>query len=92
MGEESLDVSAQKLRIGPLGRLVVFIGVCVLALQPAQALAAPTPTPSHDGILAAPPAADFKELPSTTQGIFAGAFDAQEYVTISGTPDPDNDQ
>ena len=75
-----------------MGRLVVFIGVCVLALQPALALAAPTPSPSLDGILAAPPAADFKELPSTTEGIFAGAFDAKGYVTISGTPDPDNDQ
>jgi hypothetical protein len=92
MGAELLDVSAQMVRIGPLGRLVVFIGVCVLALQPALALAAPTPSPSLDGILASPPAADFKELPSTTSGIFAGAFDAKGYVTISGTPDPDNDQ
>ena len=75
-----------------MGRLVVFVGVCVLALQPALALAAPTPSPSLDGVLAAPPAADFKELPSTTEGIFAGAFDAKGYVTISGTPDPDNDQ
>jgi hypothetical protein len=80
------------VRIGALGRVVVFIGVCVLALQPAMALAAPTPSPSLDGILAAPPAADFKELPSTTAGIFAGAFDAKGYVTISGTSDPDNDQ
>jgi hypothetical protein len=90
MGAESLDVSAQMVRIGRLGRLVVFIGVCVLALQPALALVVPTPSPSLDGILAAPPAADFKEL--TTEGVFAGAFDAKGYVTISGTPDPDNDQ
>lgn len=75
-----------------MGRLVVFLGVCVLALQPAMALASPTPSPSLDGVLAAPPTADFKELPPTTQGIFAGAFDAKTYVTISGTPDPVNDQ
>jgi len=79
-------------RIGKLGRLLRVIGVCVLALQPVVVLAAPTPSPSLDGVLAAPPAADFSELPATTQGIFAGAFDAKGYVTISGTPDPANDQ
>jgi hypothetical protein len=96
MGAESLHVSpqieAQMDRIGTLGRLLGVIGVCVLALQPVIALAAPTPSPSLDGVLAAPPATDFSELPATTQGVFAGPFDAKGYVTISGTPDPTNDQ
>ena len=75
-----------------MGRLLCLIGVCVLALAPATYLAAPTPSPSLDGVLAAPPATDYAELPSTTAGVFAGPFDAKGYVAISGTPDPTNDQ
>jgi hypothetical protein len=77
--------------MGAVGRLLCLIGVCMLALAPATYLAAPTPSPSLDGVLAAPPAS-FTELPSTTAGILSGPFDAKTYVAISGTPDPANDQ
>lgn len=79
--------------IAPVGRLLCAIGVGVLVLlQPAAAMAASSPSPSLDGLLAAPPGADFVQLPATTPGVFAGAFDAQGFVTIDGTPDPANDQ
>jgi hypothetical protein len=55
-------------------------------------MASPTPSPSLDSLLAAPPATTFKELPATTAGILEGAFDAKTYVTVNGTPDPTNDQ
>jgi hypothetical protein len=86
----SLDVLAQTLRIGAVSRLLCLIGACVLALAPAAALAAPTPSPSLDGVLAAPPATDYSEL--TTYGVFAEPLDANGYVTISVTPEPTNDQ
>jgi hypothetical protein len=93
MTHRKLDVSVQISTIAKVGRLLCAIGVgIVVLLQPAVALAASSPSPSLDGLLAAPPGSDFVELPATTPNVFAGAFDAQGFVTIDGTPDPTNDQ
>ena len=72
-----------------LGRLLFAIGVgSVLLLQSVAALAAPTPSPSLDGILVAPPSAGFVEQPkSASSGLFEGEFDAAGYAQTTGTSD-----
>ena len=75
-----------------MSRLLCAAAVVFAALQPLGAASSPSPSPSLDGVLAAPPASDFVELSATTPGIFEGSFDAKGYVTINGTRDPTNDQ
>lgn len=75
-----------------LPRLIFAIGLAAVALLPTVALATPSPSPSLDGVLAAPPTSDYVELASTTPGIFEGSFDAHGYVTLNGTPEPTSDQ
>ena len=75
-----------------MNRLTRAVVIAFAALQPMAAMASPTPSPALDGLLAAPPASTFSELPATTAGILEGAFDAKTYVTVNGTPDPANDQ
>jgi hypothetical protein len=72
--------------------LIRAAAIAFVALQPMVAMASPTPSPALDGLLAAPPASTYSELPATTTGILEGAFDAKTYVAASGTPDPVNDQ
>jgi hypothetical protein len=68
-----------------LGRLLCSIGVAaVLLIQPALALAAPTPSPALDGILLKPPGTGFKEEPKTTPGALEGPFDATRYAAVTG--------
>jgi len=61
-----------------LVRLLCGIGVgAVLLVQPASALASPSPSPSLDKILVAPPGTGFVEQPkSPSSGLFEGEFDA----------------
>jgi hypothetical protein len=75
-----------------MNRLLRASLVAFIALQPLVAMASPSPSPALDGLLAATPASDYKELPATTAGVFTGPFDAKGYVKLSGTPDPANDQ
>ena len=88
MARESVDVSVRIISIGPLGRLLCVIGVgAVMLLQPAVALAAPSPSPKLEGILLSPPGTDFVEADNTTPGIFEGPFDAAGYADITSTND-----
>jgi hypothetical protein len=75
-----------------MNRLVRASLITFAALQTITAMASPTPSPALQGLLVAPPATTYTELPATTAGILEGAFDAKAYVAVSGTPDPANDQ
>lgn len=71
-----------------LGRLLCSIGVAaVLLLQPAAALAAPTPSPGLDGILLKPPGTGYKEETKTAVGVLEGPFDAAKYAVATGAKD-----
>jgi uncharacterized membrane protein YtjA (UPF0391 family) len=75
-----------------MNSLVRAFAITFAALQTITAMASPTPSPALQGLLVAPPATTYTELPATTAGILEGAFDAKAYVAVSGTPDPANDQ
>ncbi|HVD47797.1 MAG TPA: hypothetical protein VNG70_11000 [Candidatus Limnocylindria bacterium] len=71
-----------------MGRLLFAIGVsAVILMQPAVALAAPSPSPSLDRILLSPPGSGFVEQPKTASGIFEGPFDAEGYAAITSSAD-----
>ena len=72
-----------------LVRLLCGIGVgAVLLVQPASALASPSPSPSLDKILVAPPGTGFVEQPkSPSSGLFEGEFDATGYAKTTATSD-----
>ncbi len=75
-----------------MSRVLRAFALAFVALQPMVAMAVPSPSPALNGVLAAPPASDFAELPTTTAGIFEGPFDAKGFVTLDGSPDPTSDQ
>lgn len=71
-----------------LARLLCSVGVAaVLLLQPAAALAAPTPSPGLDGILLKPPGTGYKEETKTAVGVLEGPFDAAKYAVATGAKD-----
>jgi hypothetical protein len=75
-----------------LGRLLPAIALCAVALfQSTVALAAPSPSPSLDGLLLAPPGTGFVEADKNTPGIFEGPFDAAGYADITAAK-PSNTQ
>ena len=72
-------------RIDALARLLCAIGAgAMVVLQSTVALAAPSPSPTLDGILLSPPGSGFVEAKVTT-GIFEGPFDASGYADITST-------
>jgi hypothetical protein len=71
-----------------MSRLLCSIGVAaVLLLQPATAVAAPTPSPGLDGLLLKPPGTGYKEESKATPGILEGPFDAAKYAQVTAAPD-----
>lgn len=66
------------------GRLIFALACAALTLQPAAALATPSPSPALSGILAPPPTADYVEADATVPGVVEGQFDAKAYASRSG--------
>ena len=48
----------------------------------------PSPSPTLDSFLAAPPESNYVELSATTQGVIEGPFDADKYIQMGSTTDP----
>lgn len=70
----------------PLAPLIAAAFAAAFALVPIAAHAAPSPSPSLDTLLAAPPAADYQE---DTQGLaLEGSFGVSDYVAFLGPADP----
>ena len=68
-----------------MGRLLCAIGAgAMVLLQSTVVLAAPSPSPTLDGILLSPPGSGFVEAKATA-GIFEGPFDAAGYADITST-------
>jgi hypothetical protein len=66
------------------GRLIFALACGALTLQPAAALATPSPSPGLSGILAPPPTADYVEADATAPGVVEGQFDAKTFASRSG--------
>ncbi len=66
------------------GRLIFAVACGALTLQPAAALATPSPSPGLSGILASPPTADYVEADATVPGVVEGQFDAKTFASRSG--------
>jgi hypothetical protein len=78
-------------KIERLPRLLCVIAVgAITMLQSATVMAAPSPTPSLDGILLAPPGTGFVEAALSTPGIFEGPFDSAGYADITASADAAN--
>jgi hypothetical protein len=70
-------------------RMLYAAACCgIVALQPAIAIAAPTPSPALSGVLAPPPSADYIEADATVPGLMEGAFDAKKYVATGNPANP----
>ena len=67
-----------------LVRLILSIACAAFAVLPAVALAAPSPSPALNGVLAPPPTADYIEASSSVPGSFEGSFDPKTFVTNTG--------
>jgi len=66
------------------GRLLLgAVAFAALALQPAVALATPSPAPALSGVLIQPPSAGFVELDSTVPGVVEGQFDANSFAKVN---------
>lgn len=65
------------------GLLLVAVVYAVLALQPAIALATPSPAPALSGVLIQPPTAGFVELDSTVPGVVEGQFNASAFAKVN---------
>jgi hypothetical protein len=72
-----------------LGRLILSVACATIGLQPAIALAVPSPSPALSGVLASPPTADYTEASSSVPGSFEGAFDPKTFVTNTGAKNGD---
>ena len=78
---------ARLSRMEPLRRLICSIALAaILLLQPAIALAAPTPSPGLDGILIKPSGTGYVEQAKPAPGIVEGPFDAAKYAEITAAP------
>ena len=63
--------------------LLVSVACAALALQPAVALATPSPAPTLSSVLIQPPSAGFVELDSTVPGVVEGQFDAHSFAKVN---------
>ena len=70
--------------------VILASAVAALAFLPVIAFAAPSPSPSLDTLLAAPPASDYKE--DTQGGALQGSFGVNDYVDFLGPADPSGTQ
>src|SRR5260370_9321607 len=69
-------------RVNRLKYAATLVGAATLALAPMAAGASPTPNPSLDTVLAAPPGTGFSEL---TTSPLHGKFTAHDWATLSGS-------